>query len=44
MYEDLPVINLLANKGRSVIQCYFEPDQAEAVAGQKKIASVWEMH
>jgi tRNA_anti-like len=36
MYGDRPVINLLANKGRGVVQCYFEPDQAEAVA---KIAS-----
>ena len=32
MFGDRPVINLLANKGRGVIQCYFEPDQAEAVA------------
>ena len=32
MYGDRPVINLLANKGKGVIQCYFEPDQAEAVA------------
>ena len=32
MYGDRPVINLLANKGRGVVQCYFEPDQAEAVA------------
>lgn len=30
-YGDRPVINLLANKGKGVIQCYFEPDQAEAV-------------
>jgi tRNA_anti-like len=30
-YADRPVINLLANKGRGVVQCYFEPDQAEAV-------------
>ncbi len=32
MYGDRPVINLLANNGRGVVQCYFEPDQAEAVA------------
>jgi hypothetical protein len=32
MFGDRPVINLLANKGRGVVQCYFEPDQAEAVA------------
>jgi hypothetical protein len=32
MYGDRPVINLLANKGKGVIQCYFEPDQAAAVA------------
>ncbi len=32
MYGDRPVINLLANKGRGVVQCYFEPDQAETVA------------
>jgi tRNA_anti-like len=31
-YGDRPVINLLANKGKGVVQCYFEPDQAEAVA------------
>ena len=36
MYGDRPVINLLANKGSGVVQCYFEPDQVEAVA---KIAS-----
>jgi hypothetical protein len=35
MYGERPVINLLANKGGGVIQCYFEPEQAEAV---KKIA------
>lgn len=32
MFGDRPVINLPANKGRGIIQCYFEPDQAEAVA------------
>lgn len=32
IYGDRPVINLLANKGKGIVQCYFEPDQAEAVA------------
>ena len=32
MFGDRPMISLLANKGRGVIQCYFEPDQAEALA------------
>jgi hypothetical protein len=32
MYADRPVINLLTNKGRGVVQCYFEPDQTDAVA------------
>jgi hypothetical protein len=31
MFGDRPVINLVASKGRGVIQCYFEPEQAEAV-------------
>jgi len=32
MFGDRPVINLRTNKGRGVIQCYVEPDQAEAAA------------
>jgi hypothetical protein len=32
IYGDRPVINLLANKGKGVVQCYFEPEQADAVA------------
>ena len=32
MYGGRPVINLLANRGKGIVQCYFEPDQAEAVA------------
>jgi hypothetical protein len=32
MFGERPVVNLIANKGKGVIQCYFEPDQAKAVA------------
>lgn len=31
MFGDRPMISLHANKGRGVIQCYFEPEQAESV-------------